>query len=208
MTELFETSFSWPALPASVLMLLCFAYWLMVMLGAMDIEMFDLDLDFEADGDVMSAGFVALKFLNIGDMPLMLWASIFSLSFWSSTMLIDLPILEAEAAPSDVLPVIARNLGIALVLTKLGTQPLRGRFVPTEPNRLEDLIGQTCVITTSEATAEFGQAEFNTEAAPLLLNVRTIDGSIAKGQLAEIVDMAAEKNIYLVKTVNGEPEDA
>lgn len=206
MTELFEASFAWPALPASILLILCFAYWLMVMLGAMDIELFDFDLDFEADADALSVGFVALKFLNIGNVPLMLWISIFSLSFWGSTMLIDGPM--PAAAPAIVLPVIARNLGIALVLTKLGTQPLRGRFDPAEPNRLEDLIGQTCVITTSEATADFGQAEFHTEAAPLLLNVRTIDGDIAKGQLAEIVDMAAEKNIYLVKTVHGESEDA
>jgi hypothetical protein len=86
-----------------------------------------------------------------------------------------------------------RNFAIALVLTKLFTQPLRGKFDAEEPNAAADLIGQSCRIVTSEVNERFGQAEYATEGAPLKLNVRTRRAELTKGDAAVIVDFDPEQ---------------
>ena len=85
------------------------------------------------------------------------------------------------------------------MLTKIITQPLRGRFDPVEPNKAEDLVGQTCVVTTSEVTKTFGEAKLATEGAPLRLKVRNGDGTLHKGDFAVIVEVAPEDNTYFVE---------
>jgi hypothetical protein len=57
----------------------------MVILGALDLDVLDLDLDVDTGQDLgwfPSVGLVALRFLNVGPIPLMIWLSIFALSLW------------------------------------------------------------------------------------------------------------------------------
>jgi hypothetical protein len=61
------------------------------------------------------------------------------------------------------------------------------------------MIGRSCVITSLEATPEFGQAQCQAEGAPLMLNVRAVEGVIPKGSQAEIVDYSAEQRVYFVR---------
>jgi len=98
-----------------------------------------------------------------------------------------------------------RNFAIAVVLTKVFTQPLRGKFDAEEPNPAANLLGQQCRVLTSEVTEHFGQAEYPTEAAPLKINVRTREARpLSKGDAAVIVDFDPEKNIYFVERVKAE----
>ena len=85
------------------------------------------------------------------------------------------------------------------MLTKVITQPLRGRFDIVEPNKAEDLVGRTCVVTTSEVTETFGEAEFATEGAPLRLNVRNDRGDVSKGDTVLITYFRSESNVYVVE---------
>lgn len=208
MQEFVNACFSGPALPASILLILVSIYWLFVIVGALDFDLFDFDFDadMDADGEVLSVGFVTLRFLNLGEVPLMLWMSVFALSLWTLTMGLAAYFEPAESAhafwPSAL--VFARNAGVAVLLTKLITQPLRGRFDPVEPNRAKDLIGRICTITTSEVSQTAGQARYETEAAPLLLNVRSGEGTLARGDLAEIIDYDTEQHVYFVRSANRE----
>lgn len=86
MMETLQTYFSGPMLVPSVLLGLVCLYWLFVILGAFDIELFDFDIDVGAgDGSIFDVGLVSLKFINLGDVPLMIWGSVFSLAFWIMT---------------------------------------------------------------------------------------------------------------------------
>ena len=201
MREFIDACFAGSHLPATVLLIVLTLYWLMVIIGMLDIDLFDFELDTDT-GSVADLGFIPLRFLNLGDVPLMLWLSIFGFGFWMLSMVIDRSV--ANETTLMAAQAIARNVGISVLLTKVITNPLRGRFVHVEPNRVEDLIGNTCVITTTEATTEFGQAEYKTEGAPLLLNIRVTEGILAKGDLAEIVDYDSNKHIYYIK--NADPE--
>lgn len=201
MEELLQACFAWPTWPASVLLLLVGLYWLFVILGAVDFELldFDFEMDVDADGSVLDLGFVPFRWLNLGSVPVMLWVSIFTLIAWMTSRLIDSPEPHASFVFSTDGQAILRDFGIAAIATKFITNPLRGKFDPVEPNRAEDLIGNTCVITTSEVTESFGEAQFSTDGAPLKLIVRTAEGKLSKGDIAEIVDFTSEKNIYYVK---------
>ena len=200
MDEFLQGCFSWPTWPATVLLLMVLVYWLLVIVGAVDLELlnFDFELDIDVGGSVLDLGFVPFRFLNLGSVPVMLWISICSSIAWLTTRLISVP----EPHPTFDLAAdgkaLLRDFGIAIMATKFITNPLRGRFDPVEPNRAQDLIGRTCVVTTSEVTQSFGEAQFATEGAPLILNIRATEEQLTKGDVAKIVDFTPEKNIYYV----------
>jgi hypothetical protein len=201
--EFLRDCFVGPAFPASVLLLCVLGYWLSVIVGALDIDVFDFDLDVDGNADSpTSVGLVGLRFLNIGEVPLMIWLSFFGLSLWTLTMLIDRPF---TGTTTDGLVVLLRNAGLSIVVAKLCTQPLRGFFDAADPNPAESLVGETCVVLTPDVTKDAGQASFQTSAAPLLLNVRLSEGSSPiKGSRVLIVGYEPERNIYLVRSCEQE----
>ena len=224
MAELLEACFSGVNVVPTSLLGLTMVYWLFVLTGAIGLDVFDFDLDLDIDADVdvdvdidadldvpsgqigsmMSLGVVVLRFLNVGSVPVMLWFSIFSLALWTFTMILDNP-AHHESMVRGLL-VLVRNGFFALVAVKALTQPLRGKFDPVEPTKPEDLIGQTCVITTTEVSETFGQGRHEMEAAPLLLNVRSTDTSLTKGDLAVIVGFDPHQHTYSVEKANQEVE--
>ena len=206
MDYLIETYFQWPVLPFSVLLCLVSLYWLMVIVGGLDLDLFDLDLDLDVDVDVDASpsvadwGLIGLKWFNIGEIPFMLWFSIMTLTGWLITMMFDRGL--AEPSTQQIVIAVARTIGISLLITKFVTNPMRGMMTVKEPNTVEDMIGRTCSVVTLEATPEFGNAVCQVEqGAPLRLNIRTIDGSIPKDTIVEIVDYAPETGVYYVKSV-------
>lgn len=206
MEQFIEGCFSWPSYPATLFLLLVCAYWMLVMIGALDLEFldlgfldFDLDADIDTDVSVLQFGFVPLKWLNLGSVPTMLWVSVFAIAAWMTSRLFNSPTPHPSFDWLADGQAILRDTGIAVFFTKCVTQPLRGRFDPVEPNRALDLIGTTCIVTTSEVTASFGEAEYTTDGAPLKLTVRAVEQPLAKGDAALIVDFDSEQNLYLVK---------
>ncbi len=202
--EFIENCFTGPNYPASVMMVLILIYGLMVALGGLNLDMFDIDIDFDADvdidGGVTSIGFVALKFLNIGNVPIMIWASAFGLSWWTASMVLWQLIDQARYHEDFWLtvPLVLRNVVIGVVAAKFITQPMVKMFDHTDNYKPEDLIGQECEVTTYEVTADAGQAKFATDAAPLLIDVRSEDAPLAKGDRALIVDFDPEEKLYFI----------
>jgi len=204
-----EICFSGANLPASALLMLVMAYWTLAILAGLDLDFLDFDLDMDAEPDLTSGlgiGFLALRFLNIGRVPIMIWVSVFTVTYWLVSVLMDRLAYSPENRETlaYVAQYIVANLAIALGLTKLFTHPLRDKFEAKEPNVVEEVIGRECVITTSEVSESFGQAKYETEAAPLMLNVRTRGKPLAKGDVAVIVDHDAEENVYFVTKAKSE----
>ncbi len=225
MTEILETALNGANLGPTVLLGLMLMYWLAVMIGVLGLDLFDFDLDFDADvgdvGDVsgdfdvdvdadadvevghgnassmLSIGAVVLKSLNIGRVPLMVWLSTFALSLWVIMMIWDRP--ETHEALSQELLILLRNVALAIVGAKLLTQPIRGQFEDIEAPRAKDYVGHACVVTTPEITDRSGQIRCETGAAPLLLNARAKEDSepLKKGDTAVIVGY--QQGLYYVE---------
>ena len=204
-----EQCFTMPVLPATVLMLLILAYGCLVMLGAMDVELFDLDLDIDLDADldvgsISNLGLMTLKFLNLADVPVMIWVSLFGLVWWVLSQLLWMTWDLSSIDPNTNLFVV-RNAAASVFLTKFLTNPLAKGFAKPKTYRADKLVGLECEITTHEATADFGQAKFHTNAAPLILDVRATEGDLSKGNLAKIVDYDPGKRIHYVVAVSDPP---
>lgn len=206
MNQLLEIYFQMPVLPFSCMLCLIALYWFMVILGGLDMDLFDIDLDLDmdvdADASVTDLGMLGLKWLNIGEVPFMLWFSLVVLFSWVVTMVFDRNIADPSAQQSTI--AIMRSLGVGILGTKVVTNPMRGKFRMKEPNTVRDLMGKTCSVVTSEVTPEFGNAIYYVEdGAPLRLNVRTLEGSAPKDSIVQIIDYAPETGIYYVQPTQG-----
>jgi hypothetical protein len=185
----------------------------MAVVGGLGLDFLDLDLDFDTDFDAdttfdsaMSVGAVTLRFLNIGQLPINIWVSVFAIAFWLLAMMWRSP--EELTTLLAIVGVIVRNGAIALIPTKLITQPLRGKFETIEPEQAENLIDRVGTVTTAEISRGGGQARFTSDASPLLLNVRTAQAVLAKGEQVRIVDYDPATSVYTVeKVIQKDPEE-
>ena len=170
------------------------------------VDMPDVD-GVPADWDFWQGiGAASVRWTNFGRVPVIIWGAVFAFTYWTVSYLLwhgfDSDRHEPTILPSMLLAI--RNAVIATAFTKACTQPLIGYFVAGPSYDEANLIGATCEVSTSEATPQFGQAKFRTNAAPLLLNVRTDGPHIAKGTEVRIIGFDREKRIYKVTTLPSE----
>tara|TARA_R110002073_G_scaffold46789_7_gene127470 strand:+ start:31456 stop:32145 length:690 start_codon:yes stop_codon:yes gene_type:complete len=220
--DLANRMFVGPLWPASILICLLVVYTILAIIGLVDFgfDVPDVDLDVPdvgvdlPDGEMISVdadllqglGGAAVRWTNFGRIPIVLWGGIFSVAFWGISYWLWHSFDSARYSP-DWLPSILlsiRNFVIATGITKAITQPMLGYFVDPPSYDESRMVGGTCEITTSEATPEFGQAKFRTNAAPLLLNVRTDGAHIPKGTEVRIVGFEKQKRIYIVTNLPSE----
>ena len=152
-------------------------------------------------GDAIgSVVLVPMKWLNLKQLPLILWAGIFTICWWFVSILIWIAIdtaLVKEPGPLAISIMIMRNVVLGLLATKGITQPMRGWFDTKELTSVS-LVGQEAEISSFDATPENGQAKFKTDGAPLLLNVRTDGPHMPKGTRVWLTHYDPKKRIYIV----------
>jgi hypothetical protein len=204
--ELFQPLVAGPVLPATILLGILLIWGMMTIgLGV------GIDLDSHAHGTwenlehlawdgLTSITLVPMRWLNLRDVPLIVWLSIFSIVWWSVSFALWLGFDRDWLGDSNWFlsaVLVGRNFLISLPLTKLCTQPLRG-WINTPPMHSKSLIGQEAEISSYEATSEGGQAKYKTGAAPLLLNVKTDGPHLSKGTRVWITHYDPNRKIYIV----------
>jgi hypothetical protein len=212
--ELIEAAFLSVNLPYTVLTIIVMLYWCLAILGAADLNALDFDLDFDADMDMDANanmdmaggghGFIYfLGFFGIGAVPLTLSVTFLVLSMWSVSLLANhyLHNTSGLIALGMFLPI----LFCGLIMAKFLTFPIIPLFkkLREQSGQMARALGSACIISSSEATETFGQAEVTTDGAPLTLNVRTTEGeTLKKGDEAVVVDYDKDASIYLVKKLS------
>ncbi len=166
----------------------------------------DLDMGHHGSDLMGGAGMLTLRWLNLGKIPIILWAGTFTLLFWSISWLLwnhfDFSRYQPTLLTSIGLS--ARNFVIAVALTKLATGPMTKLFAPEPQYNAATIMGQECVVSTRQATEKFGQARYQTDAAPLLLNIRTDGSLLKKGDRARIIGFDPHTRIYIVSKADSE----
>ena len=214
MAEALEILFVGPNAVASVCLLIVFVLAAISTLGALDLEIFDvLDVGggIEGSADALSLGVLAmpLRFLNLGKIPAIAWISIFAWIFWAASLAAWLLLDQSDYAGEENLittgattQLALRNLAIALVLTKLTTEPLK-RFFKDKKQRMggAELVGEVCEVCSYHVDAQSGQARFQTESAPLLLSVRTNGENMKKRDIGQIVSYDELTNVYVIEAI-------
>ena len=202
-----------------------FLYWTMFLVGAVGLDLFDIDADVDVNVDVDadvgapdvgsahggghdahlhghgSSGFVSvLRFFNVGDVPLMILVSALVGTMWAVSIL-SCHYFNPQKSLLGAILWFVPNLLISLLFTKIVTSPFRYLFGKANlgiqaPTRI---VGKTCVITTSEVTPKFGQARIEQEGAPITLNVRcSADVTLHKGDEAVVTEHDTDTDTYFV----------
>lgn len=213
MLEFIDLIFSSVVLPFTLLLAVLLTYWLLFILGAVSLDMFDIDFDaevstdadleFESDVDVTGGNPLLsfLKFFNVGDIPIMILLTVLILVLWIMSLVTTL-YFNPENSGWIALAWVVPNLVISLFLTKFLTTPLRRLFqqmkkgiaAPTK------IVGNNCIITTGEATQTSGQAEMRQEGGPpISLNVRSKPGmKLLRGDEARVIAHNKSDNTFVV----------
>ncbi|MEL6636690.1 MAG: hypothetical protein AAFW73_16675 [Bacteroidota bacterium] len=218
MQEILHVAFSPANFIYSVLLLVVFFYWIGIILGALDLNAIDFDIDAEVDADfdvdvdadldagVASVGWWAgaLQFFNFGKLPFMFIMS-FTLFFaWAISLLAQQYLGHGSLlfAAGLVFP----NLFLSLSLTKIITTPLIPAFQNLEAGKeAVDYVGLTCQLVLPANTAKMGQAEVTLEDdTSLLINVKVSEDkpeALYKGDRAVIVAVKGDTDYYLIEKI-------
>lgn len=216
MIELIQEAIASYNLPLTLMLGLMLLYWLLVIVGTMD---FDLDMpdlgdagveisDASADSSIHHAGgawLTAGRFLGFSQVPLVVWGSFFILFLWSLALVLNYQyngVPGARSLGTAAMLLIPGSIG-SLVLTKLATLPVARLFAAMADADTEHVtvLGQIGIVTTVEATEQYGQLQVGSHGAPVLINARLRAGSspLRKGDSAKVIEASTDESFYYIE---------
>jgi hypothetical protein len=196
MTELLSASlFGFNLLPTLLLSVIAL-YWITLILGVVDLDSLDIDLDTDIDADGAFHGI--LVFFNLGEVPLMLFISLVFLSMWmiatSTKILIDYSV-----SMSGIL--IIPEFIVSSLIVRSALLPFKKLFKSLKVSTTEvPVLENKCILLTDCKTGRIGQAEIITGGASVLINVQVLkDISMKKGDTALVIQK--DKNVELYEII-------
>jgi hypothetical protein len=200
---------SFPTAIFSVLLVFCLLFWLVAILGMLDISFLDIpDSDLEADmGDegVSTPDAVAGIILKLGlnGVPLTIIITLIALIGW----LLSYYIVHFIFAyvPGGLLHYIAGLFSliitfyISAIITGKIIKPLRPLFKKMEQDIEKLVMGQTAIVRTSRVDQSFGEASLDDGGAGLILKIRASEGAkYKKGDKVVLIEYLKELNAFRV----------
>lgn len=185
-------------LPYSILLGFMLLYWLLVIAGAFDFDIFGVDVDADLDSpDGPFQWFLAL--FNIGELPVMIVISFIVLGFWTTAMITGMFMPHGVSSLFRValFPV---NLAVGTLVAIPLIKPVAWLFRQNEAAR-EEIREEGSLARLRDALEPeaLGQALIDRKGAPVMLNVKLASGEAALGAGAEVVVVVKEGNFYRVK---------
>ncbi|MHB8129943.1 MAG: hypothetical protein ACYDEX_13175 [Mobilitalea sp.] len=204
MPELFKYAITGGNIIPTVLLILIVLYWLIVIIGVLDLDFLDVDLDLEV-GDPAGPFYAILAFLKVGELPFMFVFSILILNFWIIAMLMYyLPIAPGGFINTVLL---LPALILSTVITKFEFYPFRNILKKNsmEENTENELLRQLCTLKCDVNVSVLGQAEIERDGASVVINVKPEfeEESFHKDEVACVFRKDMDKNIYYIVKVEG-----
>lgn len=209
MDPFYQNILSFPTIFFSILLTFCIFFWLIAILGFLDISFLDLpdpDFDFSGDSDAPTtpdavAGII-LK-LGLNGVPLTLVVSLVALFGWFISYYIVhfsfgyVPDGIIQYAVGVVVLLFSAYCGA--VITGRLIKPLRPLFKKMEQNIEKVIMGQTVVVRTSRVDNDFGEALLEDGGAGLILKIRsTGENKHTKGDKVVLIEYIKNTNVYRV----------
>lgn len=211
MDPFYQNIASFPTVFFTFFLVVCLLYWLVAILGWVEIEVLDFDipdvdgdLGVNTDNDMGNADALAGLMLKLGlnGVPVTIIISIISLIGWTLCYYIVhflMPwVPDGLLRYAIGLPIFIGTLYVSALLTAQIIKPLRKLFLEAAPS-VKHIIGQTAVVRTSRVDKGFGEATMEDGGAGLLLKVRaTGDETFVKGDRVVLVEYIEKQGIYRV----------
>lgn len=216
---------SFPVVIFTFLLAIIICYWLLALLGAVDIEMFDLsfeaDLDLELDGDIgadLDSNASGLKGVTgfmlkwgLTGIPVTVVVSILIAFAWLICYVIVsifYPLLSVDKLPIELIKTIIGlvllvvSFVIAIPMTSWIIKPLKKVFITHDAVKKSSLIGSECLVKTGVVTPDFGQATYDDGEAGMIFDVRAeVADGVKKGDWVVLVEYNEKQGSYLVKKI-------
>lgn len=214
MAEFYAALLAFPTIAYSVLLALALLYWLTVIIGALDVDLFSPEVG-DAGGDMAAGGHHGhgfLEFLSVGRVPVTITASVFVFIGWFLCMLAELllraPLAAVISGPMFSLALVPASLIPAVFFTGLVVKPLRHLFSLVSEHGEAGLVGRMVRITSLTADHQFGTAVCDNAGPGILMNVFCRDGvQMKRDEMAVVVDFDASRNLYLIAPFGHVPAD-
>ncbi|MFM2090306.1 MAG: hypothetical protein RLZZ127_795 [Planctomycetota bacterium] len=189
-----------PTVVFTALLVVAVLYWLLVILGALDLDLLHLG---DHDAHAGENHFAVLEFLRVGQVPITVIASVFVVIAWivslAATMFLRPAVPEWSwwlfGAVAFAAAVVAGYLGTGAVCAGLaGLFAIRGTSTATS------LVGRVVEVTSSTVDARFGTARHDRPTGEeVLLNVVCDPVHVfARGDQAVVMEYDAAKGVYLI----------
>lgn len=208
MDPFYQNISSFPTVIYTFFLVLVVFYWLVAVLGLVDIEILDFDLDVEGanpDSGLSNPDVLAGLMLRFGlnGVPVTIILSFIALFGWFLCYFavhFTFPLLPSGFLQFIVgIPVLLATFYIAVMLTALVIKPLRTFFKNTNQDTTKYTLGQVAIVRTSRVDSDFGEAVLEDGGAGLILKVRaTGDETFKQGDKVVLFEYIEQNNAYRV----------
>lgn len=218
MKEIWEQALLAHNLPLTILLGLVCIFWLLAVLGTVDMDSLDFDFDTDIDGDLDtdatpgSAGFLAgmMKLVNATDVPLMMVLSLLTFFMWVISILSNSAFNPGHSGYIAA-GLLAGNFVVSCILVKAITQPLIPFFKAFKKGENDDepVVGQVGTVKSRVIDSKYGQVEIPREnGAPAIVNSRMADGHgpLTRGAQVLVFDRDKDRSLFIVREATHEQE--
>lgn len=181
--------------------------WLIIALGLLDIEIFDLSIDIDLDTDPTSVSGVTSYLVSLGltGVPIFIVLTIIFFVSW---------IISYSAVKyglfwnnSDFIryivgfAILVASFLASIPITAQLVKPLRKLFTKlnSDSTTSQSLLGKPCIVRTTKVTKSFGEAICENQGASLILKIRAKEEyQLKNGDVVRIIEVDQESSIYQV----------
>lgn len=205
MDPFYQNIASFPTLFFSLILVVCTVYWLVAVLGVVDLDALDLDIpEGDAEG-ANGANFVAGLLLKLGlnGVPLTIIISFLALFGWLIcyfAVYFSFPLVPDGFLEYVVgLPILVGSLYLAALITAQVIKPLKPFFDNLYKNTVKQVLGQTAIVRSLRLDSGFGEVFLEDGGAGLIFKARTInDETYKKGDRVVLLEYLKDKHVYRV----------
>jgi len=208
MDPFYQNISSFPTVLFTLLLGVFVLYWAGAVLGLVDLEVIDIDLDaldLNPDSPHTAVDTLAGLLLKYGlaGVPLTISLSILTLIGWlASYYLVHFlqPFMSVALIKYPLgLVILLVAIYVGALLTGQIIKPLKPLFEKATQETVKHVVGRTGVVRTSRVDREFGEISVEDGGAGLILKVRTTgDDQFKKGDQVVVIEKLSDDNIYRV----------
>ncbi|MBE0359833.1 OB-fold-containig protein [Pseudoalteromonas aliena] len=200
--DFLNLALTFPTIIFTALLLVVILFWIITLLGFADIDMFESDLDIEADSSNTSG---THSFLNLGFGGIPITVSITLVIMLSWLISIYAHKFFAYLLGDGILfyllglVMLVISVVIALPVAVIISKPLQRFFSSVETSRSSDLLGLECVVVTGKVTPTFGQARINFQGTEQLIEIRAHDNQLfSSGDTVVLLEHLKDQHCYII----------